>query len=277
MLNQLIESKSSWKESKTRGGYLLTTFVLVISFCFSALVWSLFAKDLGMTREEFELSNLIAPIVENAPPEPVEKTERREQSAKSKSETITRQTNTLRIEESPIAPKTVSVAPNSQKARPNGYFLVSDKIEDESQGASSIAQTRSTGEYATGISQISQPTPAENGKKIEPPPAIKKAAAETTQKPKQTIVTGGVVNGQATSLPKPIYPAAAKIVKASGEVNVQIIIDEAGNIVSAKAVSGHPLLRAVSEKAAFSAKFRPTLLSNQPVKVSGIIVYKFSF
>ena len=276
MLNQLIESKSNWKESKTRGGYLLTTFVLVTSFCFSALVWSLFAKDLGMGSEDFELSNLIAPIAENSPPAPVEKTEKRHQSAKTKSEIITRQTNTLRIEESPIAPKTVSVTPNAQKARPNGYFLLSDKIEDGPQGASSIAQTRGAGENTTGISLISQPASTENVQKIEPPPVIKKTVVETTQKPKRTIVSGGVVNGQATSLPKPVYPAAAKIVKASGEVNVQIMIDEIGNVVSAKAVSGHPLLRAVAEKAAFSAKFKPTLLSNQPVKVSGVIVYKFS-
>jgi TonB family protein len=88
-------------------------------------------------------------------------------------------------------------------------------------------------------------------------------------------VSGGVLNGKATSLPKPIYPAAAKAVKASGVVNVQILIDEEGNVISANATSGHPLLRAASEEAARSAKFSPTSLSGQKVKVSGIIVYNF--
>jgi TonB family protein len=58
-------------------------------------------------------------------------------------------------------------------------------------------------------------------------------------------------------------------------VNVQVTIDEAGNVTSASAVSGHPLLRQVAAQAARGAKFKPTLLSGQAVKVSGIIVYNF--
>jgi TonB family protein len=76
-------------------------------------------------------------------------------------------------------------------------------------------------------------------------------------------------------LPKPIYPPAARAVKAQGAVNVQVIIDEEGNVESANAVSGHPLLRNASEEAARNAKFTPTLLENIPVKVSGVIVYNF--
>jgi TonB family protein len=85
----------------------------------------------------------------------------------------------------------------------------------------------------------------------------------------------GVVNGLASNLAKPSYPAAAKAVRASGVVSIQVLIDEEGNVVSANAVSGHPLLRAASEKAAREAKFYPTLLCGQKVKVSGIITYNF--
>jgi TonB family protein len=88
-------------------------------------------------------------------------------------------------------------------------------------------------------------------------------------------VSGGVLNGKAISLVKPVYPAAAKAVRASGTVSVQVLIDEEGTVVTANAVSGHPLLRAASEQAARSSKFSPTTLSGQPVKVSGIIVYNF--
>ncbi len=72
------------------------------------------------------------------------------------------------------------------------------------------------------------------------------------------------------------YPPAAKAIRASGDVNVQVTIDEKGNVISANAVSGHALLRQAAENAARGAKFSPTLLSNQPVKVTGVIVYKFS-
>lgn len=88
-------------------------------------------------------------------------------------------------------------------------------------------------------------------------------------------INGGVLNGKALSLPLPSYPAAARAVKASGAVTVQIVIDEEGNVVSAQAVSGHPLLRAAAESAAREAKFTPTTLSGQPTKVSGALVYNF--
>lgn len=88
-------------------------------------------------------------------------------------------------------------------------------------------------------------------------------------------IAKGVINGSAVNLPKPPYPAAAQALKASGEVKVQVTIDEAGNVVSAKAMSGHPLLRQSAEQAAWQAKFKPTLLSGVPVKVTGTIIYNF--
>ncbi len=101
------------------------------------------------------------------------------------------------------------------------------------------------------------------------------ASAQQTSAEKPRIISGGVINGKAVSLTKPAYPAAAKAVGAEGAVNVQVVIDEEGNVISATAVSGHPLLRTASVEAARSSKFNPTLLQGQPVKVSGVIVYNF--
>ena len=84
-----------------------------------------------------------------------------------------------------------------------------------------------------------------------------------------------MLNGKAISLPKPSYPPIAKQVGASGTVVVQVVVDEKGNVTSATAVSGHPLLRAAAVGAARSAKFSPTLLSGRAVKVSGVINYNF--
>lgn len=93
--------------------------------------------------------------------------------------------------------------------------------------------------------------------------------------PNLKSIQGGVLNGKAVSLPAPAYPAAARAVKAGGAVNVQVTIDEAGTVVSASAVSGHPLLRQAAEQAARQATFSPTTLSGQPVKITGVIVYNF--
>lgn len=277
MLDQLVESKSNAKEARARGGYLLTTSVLVAGLFFSAGLWSLFAKDLGLSGEGFELSTIVAPLPlpENAPPAPLPKNEKPEHSANTKTETIYRQANMLRIDEASI-PDKISAAPNTQKSRPNGNFLVRDGLESGIE--SSAVGNNGRGEKGGGSGlQTTLPTQIENVEKIipPPPPMMKKSPAQPVEKIK-TIVSGGVVNGQATSLPKPPYPAAAKAAGASGLVNVQVTIDETGKVVSAKAIDGHLLLRQAAEKAARNADFNPTLLSGKPVKVTGVIVYKFA-
>ena len=88
-------------------------------------------------------------------------------------------------------------------------------------------------------------------------------------------LSGGVLNGKAVSLPKPRYPPAARAVRASGAVSIQVLIDEDGKAFSAMAVSGHPLLRAAARQAACRSEFSPTQLMGTPVKVSGIITYNF--
>lgn len=87
--------------------------------------------------------------------------------------------------------------------------------------------------------------------------------------------SGGILNGKAISLPRPTYPPAARAVRASGPVIIQVIIDEDGTIYSADATSGHPLLRQASRIAACEAKFAPTLLEGKPVKVQGVITYNY--
>lgn len=93
--------------------------------------------------------------------------------------------------------------------------------------------------------------------------------------PTPKTISGGVLNGKAIDLVKPEYPEAAKAVRAAGAVNVQVTIGENGDVLSASAVSGHPLLRQAAVEAAKKSKFSPTLLQGVPVKVTGIIVYDF--
>ena len=89
------------------------------------------------------------------------------------------------------------------------------------------------------------------------------------------VVAGGIINGKAISKPLPVYPAAAKEARVSGTVAVQVEVDESGNVAKAEAVSGPVMLREAAEDAARSARFSPTLLSGEPVRVSGLITYNF--
>ena len=68
----------------------------------------------------------------------------------------------------------------------------------------------------------------------------------------------------------------AGALRLAGKVNVQVLIDETGRVISASAVSGHPILKVPAERAARGARFSPTYLSKVPVKVSGVIVYDFT-
>jgi TonB family protein len=101
----------------------------------------------------------------------------------------------------------------------------------------------------------------------EPPPP-----ARTILKP----VSGGVLNGAALNLPAPTYPESAKRMRVGGTVVVEVVIDELGKVISAKASGGPAALREASVQAALHARFSPTKLSGQPVKVTGVINYRFS-
>lgn len=89
-------------------------------------------------------------------------------------------------------------------------------------------------------------------------------------------ISGGVLNGKAVSMPAPLYPDIAKRARATGTVTVEVIIDLTGKVVSAKATKGPIMLHQAAETAAKQARFSPTLLSGQPVKVSGLINYNFT-
>lgn len=90
------------------------------------------------------------------------------------------------------------------------------------------------------------------------------------------IVSLGVLNGRAETLPKPNYPAAGRAVGARGAVVVSIRIDPRGCVSEATAVSGHPLLLKGSVDAALSSTFKPTTLSGATVWVSGVITYNYT-
>jgi TonB family protein len=83
------------------------------------------------------------------------------------------------------------------------------------------------------------------------------------------------LRARSISLPNPAYPPIARAAHASGTVEVAVVVDELGQVVSAKSISGHPLLQAAAVSAARYARFTPLTVDNKPVKVSGIIKYDF--
>jgi len=88
---------------------------------------------------------------------------------------------------------------------------------------------------------------------------------------KRGPINGGVLNGKAIYLPMPEVPAG----DATGVVLVAVQVDEQGTVVEARAVSGPAHLHAAAVAAARLARFSPTLLLGEPVRVSGTLSYNF--
>jgi TonB family protein len=116
--------------------------------------------------------------------------------------------------------------------------------------------------------------PADDNPKTDEAVAVD-GGGGSESKPKRAPISGGVLNGKAITLPKPEYPADAQAAGASGTVVIQVTIDESGMVISTRAVSGHPMLQQAAINAAMQARFSPTSIMGEPVKVTGVITYNF--
>ena len=106
-------------------------------------------------------------------------------------------------------------------------------------------------------------------------PAARAAQQDQPEPPKIIRKSGGVLQGSATRRVEPAYPPLAKTARVSGPVVVEITVDETGKVISARGISGHPLLKPAAEAAARGWEFTPTSLQGTPVKVIGTITFNF--
>ena len=271
MLHQLVESKKNSQENKRKSEFFLTTLAVLVSILAGSWTYSLYAKDYAMGGGELDMASLVAPVsleqTEPPRPEPQIKPEKT-QAVKSNQvvlkelyEDLGRGTPPKETtgEKDVVSARTFdlkNVKQGLENVIPSDY-AGRDNNQNSGEGISKNAVQNKTNDDDGEDLKVVKETPKEEKKAPAPPKSL------------------GVVNGFASNLVKPAYPLPAKQIRAEGAVNVQVLIDERGNVVSATAVSGHPLLRGAAVGAAKQSKFTPTLLSGQPVKVTGVIVYNF--
>lgn len=82
-----------------------------------------------------------------------------------------------------------------------------------------------------------------------------------------------VINARAKELIKPIYPSTIRNITT--KVEVDVVIYEDGDVISAKPISGHSYFFKNAENAARRSKFRPAVVCGKPGKTFGLIVYSF--
>lgn len=141
--------------------------------------------------------------------------------------------------------------------------------------AQTPAPTPTPAPEAAATNPFARATPTPAPSPSPTPPEASRLASSGEPVRRKTPISGGVLNSKAVNLPKPEYPSAAKSVGAQGRVVVELTIDEAGKVVKARAISGHPLLQKAAVAAALQARFSPTVLSGEHVSITGTISYTF--
>src|SRR6185503_136727 len=258
MFDNLVES-SSHKEDLTRKGSfigitLLVYAVLIVTF----VIAGIFLYDAHLSEMELELTTLVAPVP--VPQQQKEEVQQKQEAkpVKQDQNVDVRQELVARVDMTQLVPKEVSA--KASAVPPVREGRITQLGSSNSDAAAAMPSGPGTGTVVTSA-------PVKIADDPPPPP-------EEKPKPRAPI-SGGVLNGKAISLPKPSYPPIARAAHAAGTVVVQVLIDENGSVVNATAVSGHPLLTQAAVNAARQARFSPTKLSGQPVKVTGVIQYNF--
>jgi protein TonB len=256
MFENLVESTSHKDDISRKGSFILVTTVVYLVLGVAFFIAGVYWYDNHLGELELELTTLVAPVpVPVAAKEPERKEEAK--PAKTEPNVDVRRELIASVDRTELVPKEVSAKASDVPPVRRGVTTVVGTADTNT--AAPISAGSGTGTV------VGAPTKVEVADAPPPPPPA----------PPRAPISGGVLNGKAISLPKPPYPAIAKQAHASGTVVVQVTIDENGGVISAHAVSGHPLLQAVCVSAARQARFSPTKLSGQTVKVTGVITYKF--
>src|SRR6266850_2513277 len=236
MFDNLVESGSHKQDLGRKGSFLLATVAIYAVLGTALVVASIWYMDNSLDAQDLELTTLVAPVPvpqqQAEPDKPQEVKPVKEQNVDVRKELI------ADVSRTELVPKEVSAkASNIPPVRRGVTTVVGSS---DSNAAAPMASGPGTG---TGV--VAGPTSVNIAE--EPPPPPPKPT------PPRAPISGGVLNGKAISLPKPAYPPIARQAHASGTVVVQVTIDENGNVISAHAVSGHPLLQAVAVEAARGA------------------------
>jgi protein TonB len=257
MFENLVESGSHSKDVARKGSFLLVTFAIYAVLLLAAFVAGIWWANANIDQQNLELTALIAPV-------PVPQQQQKVEAAKPEKIEISKNVDVRKeliadVTRTDLVPKEISAKASDVPPVRKGVVTMMGT------GNSNAVAPMAPG---TGTGQIISNAPAKVEIKDEPPPPPPKPTPHAP-------ISGGVLNGKAVHLVQPPYPPIARSAHASGQVVVQVLIDENGNVVAAHATSGHPLLQAAATNAARASKFTPTKLSGQPVKVNGVIIYNF--
>lgn len=101
------------------------------------------------------------------------------------------------------------------------------------------------------------------------------ASASDSAKRSEPLQVGSLVE-YATQKTNPVYPPAAKNIRMSGIVKVELVVDETGQVAEVQKTSGPSILQRAALDAIKKWKFKPFTRDGQPIKATGFINFNFS-
>src|SRR5205085_1927737 len=107
------------------------------------------------------------------------------------------------------------------------------------------------------------------------PPVKPRESPDQANLPQKVRVSQGVAEANIVRKISPSYPPLARKKGIQGDVVIQIVIDEQGNVSITRVISGDPALTGTALEAVKQWKYKPTLLNNQPVQVETIVTIRF--
>jgi protein TonB len=271
MFSNLVESGSHGRDLKRKSSFFIGTFLFYAIFLSVAGVGSIYAYNVQLDADnDYEINILHFPRIE-AQADPLKQAPGPKPAASGGGgKPLIAKIRDLVLNR-PLEGR--EVAPETARALPPG--TVYEIGPDEFFPPNASGGIDESGPVGPGGSKDSGPAVSTDTEAptIKPAPTPK---PEPPQRPSRPIsLPSSVIAGKTLQKPAPPYPDIARVARQQGRVLVQIVVDEDGKVISAKASSGPPLLLYAAEKAAYQARFSPTLLSGLPVKVSGVITYNF--
>ena len=88
-------------------------------------------------------------------------------------------------------------------------------------------------------------------------------------------IIAGILNAKVVNELLPAYPQKAKDQNIQGMVEVELLVNEDGEVIFANPLSGPEELWAESVKAAVAVRLYPTRLGGKPVQVTGRLILDF--
>jgi len=190
----------------------------------------------------------------------------------------------------PAAVTTAATTPNvelvAENTKPAETAPTMLPVADTRPAAPAVTREREVKTSEPAESTNQQPPAAE--KKIIPsaPPTVKEESKPKPAAPVQQPASDAVGDGSpidvgslvafATEKRQPVYPAAARMLKTTGVVKVEITVDENGDVADIGKASGPTLLQGAARDAIKNWKFKPFVRDGQPVKAIGFVSFNFN-